>query len=83
MYVLHIIEIVQEDAGSNSIDVFNPFKHSEVRCISLITYSMCNHKCVRNDFWQSGKSCNKDENSDCSESSNILVYHFNKASKEL
>lgn len=51
MYVLHIIEIVQEDAGSNSIDVFNPFKHSEVRCISLITYS--NHKCVLNDFWQS------------------------------
>ena len=52
MYVLHIIEIVQEDAGSNSIDVFNPFKHSEVRRISLIKYS--NHKCVLNDFWQSG-----------------------------
>lgn len=26
---LPVSEIVQEDAGSNSIDVFNPFKHSE------------------------------------------------------
>lgn len=32
---------------------------------------------------QSGKSCNKGDNSDCSESSNIFVYHFNKASEEL
>lgn len=52
MCVLHIIEIVQEDAGSSSIDVFNPFKHSEVRWITLITFS--NRKCVLNDFWQSG-----------------------------